>query len=214
MWQADWGKGRNPPMRNTAEHRDRIYSRQKSLKQIKAGRGRLQHQNPYETIRFFRWERTTRDPTHHSKQGKPKGFCPDCFLYLQGIFQLSYLTFLRQALVRLTAQCYSNSFNIFNKKTRSTLPAERPRLHLLLSPAASISHQSEKKNRTHKYSQIKHLHKCHGINEHSIRKDRSPLRLGNKTSNTLQSNYSGPITLARSNFILLILLILLPRLTF
>lgn len=116
MWQADWGKGRNPPMRNTAEHRDRIYSRQKSLKQIKAGRGRLQPQNPYETIRFFRWERTTRDPTHHSKQGKPKGFCPDCLLYLHGIFQLSYLTFLRQALVRLTAQCYSNSLNIFNKK--------------------------------------------------------------------------------------------------
>lgn len=40
---------------------------------------------------------------------------------------------------------------------------------------------------THNHSQNKHLHKCHEVNKHCIRKGRDLLRLGNETSNTLES---------------------------
>lgn len=117
MSQGDWGKGGNPHMRIIAEDRDVIYSRQKSLKQTKhaeAGFNIRILQNS-KIIQVVKNHKRSSCPTHHSKQGKPKGFCPEGLLYLQGTFQLNYFV-LRPPLVRLTAQCYSNSFNLFNKE--------------------------------------------------------------------------------------------------
>lgn len=117
MSQGDWGKGGNPHMRIIAEDRDVIYSRQKSLKQTKhaeAGFNIRILQNS-KIIQVVKNHKRSSCPTHHSKQGKPKGFCPEGLLYLQRTFQLNYFV-LRPPLVRLTAQCYSNSFNLFNKE--------------------------------------------------------------------------------------------------
>lgn len=116
MWQADWGKGRNPHMRIIVQHRDVIYSRQKSLKQTKQAEAGFRILRNGRIIQVVKNHKRSPCPTHHSKQDKPKGLCPEGLLYLWGIFQLNYFIFLRPALVRLTAQCYSNSFNLFNKE--------------------------------------------------------------------------------------------------